>query len=491
MNTATSLRESARQAIVWSAGLTVARDVLQFVQMLVLARLLDPTTYGLAALTATFVGFIGIAAFQHIIPHVLQVPEDQVNYSEHFTAGLFVNGCLFVLSNLVAAGLRLSEQYAPVAPLLHLASVSFLIAVPADLRLKMLEREHAWRRIRNVQFIALLVSISSGISMALMDAGVYSLIVPGILSTSVIAADLLVVKRWRPTWGWDPESYAGTMKFGANRVASNALNGGRGLLQNTLITAQGQFATLGAFVRADAMAGLFCTRIGQQTTSALYPIITRTLPGSGKFQQITALALRAVAWTVIPIAAFASLEATPIVRTLYGHMWEASIPLVPWTMAAAVATSIGATAYSFLLANDQARQCLRSDTVAFVLAACTMLVVIPQGLGAYVMAAACVQAFVAAVLVCLLLTTQGIRAAGVALALLPPLAAAVAASGVAALMRLLLQDAPELAGLACTWVVFTFTYLAVLRLVFTGSLTELVHYLPGSRSIARALLLKR
>lgn len=485
-----SLRDSAKQAMLWSAGLNLFRDVLQFGQMLVLARLLDPAIYGMAGMATTLVNFIGLASFQHVIAHVLQIRADkEVNFHQHFTAGLVLNGALFVLANFIAFGLSFNEQYVHLQPLLHLLSLTFLLSVPVDMRVKMLERDHEWHRLRGLQLAGIVVSIVSAIAMALAGAGVYALIVPGLLASSIMAFDLFVFAGWRPHWQWNYSNYRETLHFGLNRAGSNALNGGRGLLQNALITQHAQFAGLGLFTRAEGLANMFCGRIAQQASGALYPIITRAEAQSAQFQRTSGLMLSGVVWVVAPIAAFFSLEAVSLVGLLYGSKWLDVAPLLPFAMGSGLAISIGATAYSLLLANNQARLCLRSDMAAFGIGAASMIFLIPFGLKAYLVGAFLVNTAVMTLLLALLIRTCGLQMNALLSATLTPPAMAVALASFAlwSFRNFPAIQLPDIVALLISWVIFTTVYVAALRVFFRAPLADIVGFLPGGLKI-RSLL---
>jgi PST family polysaccharide transporter len=486
-----SLRQSAKQAMLWSAGLSVFRDVLQFGQMLVMARLLDPVIYGMAGMATTVIGFISLASFQHVVVHVLQQrPDREVNYHEHFTAGLVLNGSLFVLANIIAVGVGFSERFRQLQPLLHLLSLTFLLSVPVDLRVKMLERDQNWHRLRSVQMAAIVISVASGIAMAAAGAGVYSLVVPGLLASSLMTLDLFLFAGWRPHLQWNYGSYRETVQFGLNRAGSNAMNGGRALLQNSLITHNANFAGLGLFSRAEGLAHMFCGRVAQQVTVGLYPVVTRAAAQSDQFRRISGLVLSGVAWFVVPIGVFFSLQAASLVHVLYGQKWLAVAPLLPLAMGCGVAISIGATAYSLLLANDQSRLCLRSDTAAFFIAALPMVALIPLGLQAYLAGALVASVVIAAILVTLLVRTRGLRRDGLLRALTPPVVSAVlAAITVRAIDSGVLAESPEFIALLACWLAFTVVYVLTLRFLFRAPLTEIVAYLPGGTRIARMLRL--
>lgn len=476
---------------MWSAGLNLFRDLLQFGQMLILVRLLDPAIYGMAGLATTFINFIGIVSFQHVISHVLQVRGDaQVNYHQHFTAGVVINGLLFLVANAVAFGLQFTTQYVHLQSLMHLLSLTFLLSVPVDMRVKMLERDHNWSRLRTLQMAGIVISISAGIGMALFGAGVYALIVPGLLASSVFLLDLFLFSGWRPRWQWNYASYRDTLHFGFNRAGSNSLSSGRFLLQSTLITQYFQFSALGQFGRAEGLANMFCGRIAQEVSNALYPVITRAEAYSERFQRISGLVLQSVAWVVIPIAALFSLEAENIVKIMYGEKWLAVIPMLPLAMAIGVAVSIGATAYRLLLANDQSRLCLRSDMAAFAMAVTAMLVLIPQGLFPYLIGAVVVSAMIASILIILLIRTRGLQAIALVTAIAPPAVAAIAGVALSWAMKAQLPgNLPPVLQVIPVALLFATTYVVILRVLFRAHLAELMAYLPGGKQIGKLLYL--
>jgi O-antigen/teichoic acid export membrane protein len=486
-----SLKDSAKKAILWSAGLNLFRDGLQFVQMLVMVRLLDPDTYGMANYGSTLISFIGLVSFQHISAHIVQVrSKDDIDYDQHFTFGLFLNLSLFVLTNIIAFGSAYVGQYAKMQPILHVLSFTFIFSVPMDLRQRMLERQHHWEKLRPLQMAMMLVSVLSGIFMALAGAGVYALIVPGILSMLVFSYDLFIVLKWRPRWTWNRHAYKDALHFGVNRIASNVMNSGRKMVESTSITHYFQFSGLGVFGRAEGLANMFCGRIGQQVVAALYPIITRTDPGSERFQKISGLVLRSVAWVIIPIAVWFSFEASAITNLLYGNKWNSVITLLPLTMLIGAAQALGGCAYSLLLANEARRQCIRSDVFAMLLIVACVLALMPMGLKTYLMGASAAHIVIGLVLITLLVRTDGIKLGSLMAAIFPPLLAAGLGVIVMQLVRnTLWPSAPLIIQTLIAGLIFGSIYTLVIRQFFRDHLRELLDYMPAGQWAKKLLVL--
>ncbi|MGH8050043.1 MAG: oligosaccharide flippase family protein [Arenimonas sp.] len=487
-----TLGQSAKQAMLWSAGLTLFRDGLQFLQMLVLVRLLDPSVYGLAGYGYTLINFLGLISFQHVVNHIIQMRANQeVDYDQHFTFGVLLNGTLFLVTNVLALLLPYFGEYSHLQPIIHVLSLTFLLSVPGDLRQRMLERNHQWKYLRPLQMIAMLLTVVSGIIMALAGAGVYALILPAMSVGFVFTIDLFFIARWRPHWRWNKSDYRDALSFGLNRAGSNALNGGRKLFESTLITQYFQFSSLGIFGRAEGLANMFCGRVAQQTLASLYPVITRAEPHSERFQRIAGLVLRSVAWVIMPIAVFFALQADNIIHVLYGQKWLAVVPLLPLAMAVAVAQSLGSSTYSLLLANEERKLCLRSDMAAFVLGVCTIWLVVPFGMHTYLWAAIGVNVIIACVLVVLLVRSNGLNLKDFMHSIWSSALSCAVAGGAmwAALHFIPLSPYRWLDGFIAG-LVFGPLYLLALRLLFRSSLVQLLEYVPARQFLARLLILK-
>lgn len=202
------LRATAQAAVIWNTGFNLFRDLLQFVVMLVLVRLLDASAYGQFSLVTSIVGFISIFSFNNFIAYTLQVQtEEETHYQEHFTAGALLQIGMFLLTNFIALCVRWIPAYSSIAPLLHVMSVTFLFEWPCELRRKMIERTFDWRRLRLVHAIGLSINAVLAIVLGWMGAGVYALLIPGMAVTWPFIYDLFISVHWRPNWSWSWELY--------------------------------------------------------------------------------------------------------------------------------------------------------------------------------------------------------------------------------------------------------------------------------------------
>lgn len=485
----TDLATKARTAVAWTAGLNILRDIVQFVQMLIVVRILPPEVYGQFGLTTTIFSFMVVFSAREFISHtVLERDEQAVNYQEQFTAGCVIQGTLFLIANAIAISFRWFPTYAPIQPLLHLTSFLFLVDLPSELRTRMLERQMNWRRLRSVEAIGILTGTALTIALALAGAGAYALVLPLFAMPLSFAVDLLLVERWHPTFAWHPERYRASRAFGMNRVASLSIVSGSNLLEGSILARSVGYAMLGLFGRAIGISTLFCQRLSTLLMSAVYPLLARIDPESGAYQRVGALLLRVVCWLTIPIAVGISFLRSDVVSVLYGNRWTSVIPFIPFAMVIGVLTAAVQPAYGLLLARQHARQCFYADVWRLVGMAAGLLLAVPFGIRVYLAALVLVHTVSLSMLLVSLMRTSAIRISGIAGAFAPALAASTVSLLAAESARAVaLADVPPLVRLAVYIPVFAATYLLVLRMLFAPLLREVVGYLPRAGQVHRLL----
>ena len=182
--------------------------------MLVLVRILPAEVYGQFGFVTALVGFLTLYSFREFLGQTLVVRDpDQVHYQDHFTAGAVLQVAVCLLANGIAVALRWFPAYAEVAPALHVMSVLFLLDLPSELRVKMLERALDWRRLRLLHAIGLLLCGALSVAMALGGWGVYALLVPTLAIPLVFGYDLWVRAGWRPVWTWSWQRFKPAWTF--------------------------------------------------------------------------------------------------------------------------------------------------------------------------------------------------------------------------------------------------------------------------------------
>lgn len=467
------------------------REVAQFATMLVLVRRLDPSAYGEFALVTSIIGFFTVISFRSFLEQTFQVPHgEEPDYQNIFSFGGVIQGTIFVLVNLVALGMHFFPGYASAAPLLHVMSVIFFLDWLHELRVNMLERSLDWSRLRTIQAVGILISTICALIMAMLGAGVYALLVPGLLVFLPTIYDLLVRMHWKPTWTMSWAGFQPAWRYGLTRIGGGLLIGGRQMLESALLVHYLGFAGAGVYVRAIGIATIACLRLPSYLTATLYPVLARVPAGTPARARAGTLVLQSVFWLIVPMAAVMLALAGPVVNMLYGARWLAATPLLPLALATTGLSALANTLSILLLASGRQRDCLYSDVVSSVGIVISLLALLPHGGRSYLLGSVVAQSISVGVLI------RGLHLAG---ALdLPRLGRVTGIALVSACFLLAVSFPLYIHAATSVWspplivifaLVFAVGYLACLRTLDGKAFAELVEHCPGRTWLRRCFWL--
>lgn len=475
-----ALAEKARTGVLWVTGLNVFRDLLQFGTMLVLVRLLAPKAYGEFSLISSVMVFFTVFSFRSFLEHTLQLrPGETVDYQSHFTAGCAMQFGMFALVNVTAGVLRHFPKYTEIAPILHVTSIFFVLDWTSELRVKMLERELNWKRLRTLQAAGIVGNSTLAIVLAKLGLGVYALVLPGMMATLPFIWDLFFRFGWRPDWTWNSANYRAAWSYGWTRIMAGMLTTARPVIEGAVIVQFTGFSQLGFMSRAVGLSVLCCQKMPSVLTMTLYPVLTRMARKSEAFERANSLVLRLVAWMAIPCAILFSLVAHPLVRLVYGSKWDAAIPLLPYALAGGTAGALYQTTTMLMLADIQHRGCAVAEFLTLGSLVVCLFVVLPHGIAPYLGAVAVVQGIVLLWMLWSLRRTGALSRRAIVRGVIAPLAAGAAAWLVCGL----LPPAASVWSVAGVSALFGITYGLGIWGICPNEMRELVAYIPVRRRI--------
>lgn len=459
--------------------------------MLVLVRLIAPEAYGKFALVNTVIGFIAVVSYNQFLAYIVQVADaGDVHYQDYFTAGAVIALLMFLLTNAVAATFWALPTFREIAPLVHVMSFSFLNAFPCDFRIKMLERELDWKRLRILHAMGLLASSATALAMGISGAGVYALLVPSFLVNVPFTIDLFVARGWRPNWSWSIEALRAAFKFGLARVGSAVAKNGCRLLESAVLATAIGLTGLGFLNRAVGLAQIIGQKFPFQLLYSIYPALTQLGQDAARVRRIHRLVLVFVAWSTIPAAVLFSVLAAPVVLIVYGAKWRPVIEMMPPAMFAGVAAALAQTTNSLLLSRQEPKKCLLADVLLFAGTAAVLVFALPAGVARYLEALGAIYSMLVLLMIYWLRQGGALRFVDVFVIFIPPLLG----SGLSYVSCEWLRgrsgmDISHFGNAMLYGLVFLASYCGFLRMALPAQLGQLIGYLPAKGMLNRVLFL--
>jgi O-antigen/teichoic acid export membrane protein len=298
-----------------------------------ISRLLAPAAFGLVAIANLVVLFTQFFAGMGLAPALVQKPElskDEIRASS--TAGIAIGlACLAVVWILAPAIATFLRQPA-VVPVLRALGVSFVFTGWSMTGLGLLRRELRFRTLSLISvgtyvFAYLVV----GVGLALLGAGVWSLVAASVTSTATHAFCMYAVVRHplRPVLRWEP--YREVCSYGARLSGAYVLDYVGANLDTFTVTRIASTTVLGQYTRAYYLVFQpLSNYLAQALTNVLFSTLSRIQHDLGRLRRAYHSVLSLGNLVLFPACAGIAVAAQELVRVILGPQWTLAVGLVPW-----------------------------------------------------------------------------------------------------------------------------------------------------------------
>jgi O-antigen/teichoic acid export membrane protein len=329
---------------------------IQFLSVMILARVLSPSeigTFSLAAMLMTMLHvFRDFGVAQYVIQERdLSFAKLQSTMGVAILLALFAGGVLFGLSGPVSRFYGNPE----LRKVMLVMSASFVISPFGSVVLGVLRRQNQLAAIFYVKTASAVCHVTVAVGLALHGAGAISLAwanFTGILTFGVVGNLLRPAGvPWLPRFN----NMRDILSFGSVSSMGNLANIAGTSTPELIVGKVLNMAAVGYFSRATGLVQLFSRLIANALTPLVLPYFAQMRRDGRTLGQPYLLAvsqLTAVAW---PFFAVLLVLAYPVTRTLYGAQWDASVPVARLLCLSGAIAAVGLFATQAMVAVGQVR----------------------------------------------------------------------------------------------------------------------------------------
>jgi O-antigen/teichoic acid export membrane protein len=358
------MRGRILSGLAWKVASQVFRQLARVAVVVILARLLTPAEYGLAAMVLVFSSLVliftdlalGAALVQR---EVLTERDRSTVFWTSVAAGVGFTALGIALSWPLAAFYGEPE----VQPLFAALSVSFLITALGTAHSALLNREMRFKSLELRMMAGTFVGGTVGIVVAFAGYGAWAIITQQLAIAFVSTALLWAFSPWRPRLAFSVASLRSLGGFSANVFGTRVLFYLNRKLDHMLI---GRFlgaSALGAYAVAYNVMLMPLSRIAQPVVEVLFPAMSRIQDDRPRMAALWLRANRLIGAISIPAMVGLMLVAPEFVATLFGERWEDAVPVIQILAWVGLLQSLQRLNSSVLQACDRTGTLLRYSVV--------------------------------------------------------------------------------------------------------------------------------
>jgi O-antigen/teichoic acid export membrane protein len=303
-----------------------------FISTIILARLLEPSDFGIMRSAAILLGTMNLFAGMGMGAALIATGEDKIRAAYHAALTTFCGG--LVLSVLVFASAPVVAGFFEediLTPIVRWMSVGVLMISLRIIPKAILEKEMMFGRRIIPDIGAGLTRMIIAVALAFAGFGVWSLVIAWIAERFVAFVVTLLVcptLAWLKRQPWDRGIARGLWRFGYTQVRTGivqyAYNNGDGLIVAKVLGT----ASLGFYTQAQALSNLPVKNISQVVNSVLLPAYAKIRDDKDRLSSAFLSCFQFVAALTIPISMGLFILAPELVIFLIGEKWRDSIVIL-------------------------------------------------------------------------------------------------------------------------------------------------------------------
>ncbi len=336
-----SLRTSAVQGGAYLALREVVGIVVRSLGIVVVTRLIGPSSYGIYAAAAAFALVIATVAQMGLEVYLIRQADEPSDTLYHQVFSFLLVVSVAVAALAIGLSLALSHLIGGIAPsqrifmLLMLSVPLNVLWAPAQAKI---ERAFGYKRMAWLELGGDTVYYAVAVALAIAGAGGWSLAIGFVVWQGWLLVGSYWLASLRPRWSWSRDTVRDLFRHGAPYAGSGVTNTAKGLINPIVVgrfygsTGVGYVALALRLIDTLSFAQRATWRLGLVALSKVRAQTDRLVRGIEQGMVLQLLA------TSVPVLG-ACVLANWLIPFAFGQQWAPMIPVFAWLAVSKITTA--------------------------------------------------------------------------------------------------------------------------------------------------------
>ena len=326
MNNNEQIKSKTISGFFWRFAERCGAQVVSLIVSIVLARLLEPTDYGIISMVAIFITISQVFVDSGMGSALVQKKDaGDLEFSSVFyfnivmCAGIY--GILFVTAPIIARFYE-NEQLTSVIRVLSLIVV---ISSLKNVQQAYVSKKMLFKRFFFATLGGTIVAAMIGIYMAFKGYGVWALVAQQLTNSIIDTIILWITVKWRPRKMFSFKKLKELFSFGWKLLVSSVLHSIYGNLRELIIGKLYSSADLAYYNKGTQFPNLIVSNINSSIDSVLLPAMSQEQNNVEKVKKMTRRAIKTSSYIMWPLMLGLAVVAKPLVNLLLTEKWSQTV----------------------------------------------------------------------------------------------------------------------------------------------------------------------
>jgi PST family polysaccharide transporter len=318
---------AARGGITVLVG-QVGRIGIQLLSVVVLARLLSPTDYGLVAIVLAVVGVGEIFRDFGLSTAAVRAHDITRRQCDSlFWLNTAIGGVLALAAVACAPLVARLFDHDALVPITQVLGLTFLLNGAVAQYRAMLNRDLRFGALVMADLGSQLAGTAIAIAVALAGGGYWALVAQQLGAAGTTLLGCLVLTRWVPRLPRRGTDIREFVSFGGGLVASQVVTFLNTNVDTVTIGLRFPTSELGLYNRAYQLLMRPLSQLRTPTTSVALPVLARVREDRERFDALLVRGQLALGYSLVAGTAIAAGAAEPIIAVFLGDRWDGVAPM--------------------------------------------------------------------------------------------------------------------------------------------------------------------
>lgn len=337
--------------------------LVQMASVVVLARLLDPTAYGLVAMVLAVVGVAHIFRDFGLSSAAIQAPTlSRGQRSNLFWLNAATGAALTVVVFSVAPLVQTVYHAEHLTSITRVLSLIFVLSGAATQFRADLNRKMDYLRLALADIVSAVLALVVAVILALRGASYWALVAQQLIQSSTMLVLVALFAGWMPNRWRRDAPVTSFIRFGWNYVGAQLIDYAANNMDSFLIGYRFGAAPAGLYNRAFQLLARPLSQMRSPSITVALPTLSRLQDEGDRFNRYLIAGQIVLCYPITILMGLTAGASTPVVRFVLGPQWLGAEPILRFLTLAGVFQTLGFVALWVYLAKGITRD-LRNFTI--------------------------------------------------------------------------------------------------------------------------------
>lgn len=315
----------------WKFAERITAQLVTFIVSIILARILDPSDYGVISLVMVFITIANVFVSDGLGSALIQKKDaDSLDFSSALFFNIGFSVVLYLVLFLIAPVITnfFGRNYEILTPILRVLGLRIIVAAINSVQQAYVSRKMIFQKFFWATLFGTVASAFVGIWMAYHGYGPWALVGQYLTNTTVDTIVLALVLHKKPIIAFSFERVKKLFDYGIKILGSGLLIVTYTEIRSFIIGKVYTSSDLAYYDKARQFPSLFVNNIVSSISAVLFPKMASEQDDLSQIKATTKRSIRFTSYLMCPLMFGLAAVAEPLVRVLLTDKWLPCAPLL-------------------------------------------------------------------------------------------------------------------------------------------------------------------